>query len=305
MTSQWILGLNSAGFNTSCALLRNGETIAAVEEERLIREKRTRKFPSAGARWAMNHAAIDWDDLTAVAIAWNPAINLEGHNVAQSGRARYLGEIYYSVPSYLMSMKGELAADHSEQIINFKRGSPSRVIYIRHHLCHAASFFFSPFESAAIMTADAFGEKESTTFSVGLDNKITPVWAQEFPHSLGGYYSALTEYLGFEPQNDEWKLMGASSYGDPGRFLPALRELARLVPDNGFELDLSYFNFYQFHRPLRYTHRLETLLGIPPNLPGQSLDFPRVSHRGGAPRNGDGRVGAGARPPEVVVGEVR
>jgi carbamoyltransferase len=271
MDSQWILGLNSAGFNTSAALLHDGTIVAAVEEERLIREKKTRKFPSASIRWAMNKAGITWEGLNAVAIAWNPAINLEGHNAAQSARARYLGEILYSVPSHLISMRGELVGEHSEQVLEFQNGSSTRILYVRHHLSHAASFYFSPFDDAAIFTADAFGEKESTTFSTGVDRKIAPVWSQEFPHSLGGYYSALTEYLGFEPQNDEWKVMGASSYGDPDRFLGKLRELVQLVPDGGFELDLSYFNFYQFHRPLRYTPKMARLLDLPPNAPGQSL----------------------------------
>jgi carbamoyltransferase len=272
MASQWILGINSAGFNTSSALLCNAEIVAAVEEERLIREKRTRKFPSAGIRWAMNQAGIKWNDLAAVGIAWNPAINLESHNVAQSARARYLGETYYSVPSHLMALRGDVAGEYSEQLLNFQDGSPTRIVYVRHHLCHAANFYFSPFENAAILTADAFGEKESTTFSIGTDNRIEPVWAQEFPHSLGGYYSTLTEYLGFQAQSDEWKLMGASSYGDPQRFLPKLRELVKLIPDGGFELDLSYFNFYQFHRPLRYTPKLQELLGLPPNKAEQPLD---------------------------------
>jgi len=272
MDSQWILGLNSAGFNTSAALLRDGHIVAAVEEERLTREKKTRKFPSASIRWVMQQGGVTWADLAAVAIAWNPAINLEGHNAAQSARARYLGEILYSVPSHLISMRGDLVAEHCEQLLEFQNGPSTRIVYVRHHLSHASSFYFSPFADAAILTADAFGEKETTTFSTGAGKSLTPIWAQEFPHSLGGYYSTLTEYLGFEAQNDEWKVMGASSYGDPERFLGKLRELVHLLPDGGFELDLSYFNFYQFHRPLRYTPKMAQLLGLPPNPRGQTLD---------------------------------
>lgn len=272
MDSQWILGLNSAGFNTSAALLRDGHIVAAVEEERLTREKKTRRFPAASIRWVMQQGGVTWEDLAAVAIAWNPAINLEGHNAAQSARARYLGEILYSVPSHLISMRGDLVAEHSEQVLEFQKGRGTRVIYVRHHLSHAASFYFSPFADAAILTADAFGEKETTTFSIGSGASITPLWSQEFPHSLGAYYSTMTEYLGFEAQNDEWKVMGAGPYGDPARFLGKLRELVRLLPDGGFELDLSYFNFFQFHRPLRYSPKMAQLLGLPPNPRGQALD---------------------------------
>lgn len=272
MTSSWILGLNAFGFNTSAALLRDAEIFAAVEEERLIREKKTRKFPVTSVRWLMKQAGIDWGDVSAVGIAWNPSINLESHNAAQSGRARYQGELYYSAPSHLMMLRGDMAGEHTEQVLSFQNGPPTRVIYVRHHFCHAAGFYFSPFDDAAILTADAFGEKESTTFSIGTNNSIETVWAQEFPQSLGGYYSALTEYLGFEPQSDEWKLMGASSYGDPQRYLPKLREMVRLTPDGGFELDLSYFNFYQFHRPLRYTRKLQALVGVAPNPKAKPLD---------------------------------
>jgi len=271
MSEPWILGLNAVGFNTSSALLKGGEVFSAVEEERLLRDKRTRRFPSAGIKFHLDKAGIKLSNLKAIAVAWNPATNLEAHNASQSARPRYLGEIFYSVPSYLMSLQKSGAAETSRQTIALEDGTEIPIHYVRHHLCHAANFFSSPFEEAAILTADAFGEKQSTTFSIGKGTKIETIWSQDFPHSLGGYYSTLTEFLGFQAQNDEWKLMGASSYGNPAVFRDRLRKVVEFLPEAGFELDLSYFNFYQFHRPLRYTPKLAKLLGIEPNAQGRPL----------------------------------
>jgi carbamoyltransferase len=115
------------------------------------------------------------------------------------------------------------------------------------------------------MSIDAFGEKQSVLFAEGEDNKMRTLWSQEFPHSLGSFYAAMTEFLGFEPGSDEWKVMGASSYGDSNRYYDKLRGLFHLKDDCGFELDLSYFAHYQFHRPSMYSPKLAELLRLQPN----------------------------------------
>jgi carbamoyltransferase len=260
-----ILGLNSAGFNTSAALVIDGQLAFAVEEERLIREKRTRRFPIQGVRAALADAGLRFEDIDAVAVAWNPAVNLEAFNLPQSQRHRYLGEIFYNVPNYLMSLKSDNAASQAQQVIEFLDGSRLDITYVTHHLAHAATFFFSPFDRAAVLTVDAFGEKQSVLFAEGDGTRLQPLWSQEFPHSLGSFYSTMTEYLGFQPQSDEWKLMGASSYGDSNRFYDKVRSLFRLHDDGGFELDLSYFNHYQFHRPGLFTPKLVSHLNVCPN----------------------------------------
>lgn len=265
-----ILGINSTGFNTASCIIKNGKLISAVEEERIIREKRTRKFPIESIKYNLLKVGVSFDQLNTIAISWNPAINLEAHNLAQSERSRFLGEIFYSVPSHLLKLSKNKVGDISEQQIELSNKSKIKIIYIKHHFCHAANYFLSPFDEAAIMTVDAFGETNSTTFSIGKKNKIKNIWHQDFPHSLGGFYSTFTEFLGFKPQNDEWKLMGASSYGDPKRYLGKIRQLVNLN-NNGFELDLTYFNFYQFHRPNRFTIKLSKLLGINPNISGVPL----------------------------------
>jgi carbamoyltransferase len=265
MRSSAILGISPVGFNTSTTLLVDGRVDFAVEEERLNREKRTRRFPAAGISAALAHAGLKFDDVEAVAVSWNPAINLEHFNLAQSGRIRYPGEILYSVPNYLMRMSASKEAWLTEQDITYTDGNVLRTVFVDHHFAHAASFFVSPFDDAAILTIDAFGERPCVTFSRGQANRIERLWLQEFPHSLGAYYSTFTEFCGFSPQGDEWKLMGASPYGNAKRFLPKLRELFSLKEDGSFEIDLNCFNHYQFHRPHYYSPKMAEHLGIPPN----------------------------------------
>jgi carbamoyltransferase len=265
-----ILGLNSAGIGTSSALVIDGKLVFAVEEERLNREKRTRQFPVRGIKEALQFADISFEDLDAVAIAWNPAVNLEAFNPQQSRSARYLGEIFYNVPNHLMTFKRDSSPLFSEQSIRFEDGREIQIYYVLHHLAHASAFFVSPFENAAVLAVDAFGEKNSFLAAVGEGNTLKTQFTQEFPHSLGSFYSAMTEYIGFSPKSDEWKLMGAGSYGDPDRFYKELRSLVSLKK-NGFELDLSYFNHYQFHRPFLYTPKLSQLLNLPPNTQGAEL----------------------------------
>jgi len=259
-----ILGLNSGGPNTAAVLLVDGKVIFAVEEERLIREKQTRRFPSNAIKMILEFAGMKLEDIDAVAINWNPAINLEAPNVPQNQRARYMGEIYSQIPYHLMSLKSDNLSSWSRQTIHFLDNSEIDIHYIPHHISHASCFFCSPFEEAAVLITDAFGEKNSITFYEGKGNRLENIWSQEFPHSLGSFYSVLTEYLGFVPSSEEWKLMGASSYGKSEKYFDRLLSTVKLKNDGGFELDLTYFNHYQFYRPRMFTSKLSQLFEIAP-----------------------------------------
>lgn len=271
MSKDTILGLNCSGFNSSCAFVRDGKVLFAVEEERMIRQKRTRLFPKSGIQYGFKKLELELEDLECIAIGWNPVVNLETFNGAHANNLRFLGELFCSAPLNLMSLQDRESGLHSSQCLTLDNGKEIKIHYVNHHLCHASSFYLSQFEEASILTVDAFGEKQCCTFAEAKNSSIEQIWSQEFPHSLGAFYSTMTEFLGFRAQSDEWKLMGASSFGDPSRFLPKLREVFQLETDGGFELDLRYFNFYQFHRPRRYTAKLENLLEIEPLDPGLPL----------------------------------
>jgi len=272
MTNSTILGLNAIGFNTASALIVNGKCEFAVEEERLTREKRTRRFPESGIRTALAYSDISLNEVDTVAIAWNPAINLEAHRATESGQPRFLGEIFYSVPSNLMALNpNKKEIQISKQSILYHDGQELSISYVNHHIAHAASFFVSPFEKAAILTIDAFGEKHSVTFSCGTDNQLKQLWGQQFPHTLGSFYSSMTAFCGFRPQAEEWKLMGASGYGDPSTFYSPLRALFHLEESVGFKMDLSVFNFHQFHLPGFFNEKLESHLGLSANTKNTPL----------------------------------
>lgn len=271
-----VLGLNAVGFNTSTSLIRDGRLVFAVEEERLVRDKRTRRFPAAGIQAALDWADLRPGDVERIAVSWNPAINLEAHSAAQSGLPRYLPEMLYSIPSNLMRVGARRDPLMVSQRLTFGDGGPPiDVDYQRHHECHAAAAFLSPFEESAVLTVDGFGEAQCATISKFEGETLSPLWEQNFPQSLGALYSAFTSFCGFKPQSDEWKLMGAAPYGDPTRFRAKVSELVRIDPSGGFELDLSVFEHYQFHRPGYFNSGLAAHLGVAPRL-GESEPLAQV-----------------------------
>ena len=261
----YILGLNAIGFNTSASLLKNGKLIGAIEEERLTRNKRTRSFPNLSIEYLLKKNNLSFEDINAVGISWNPTINLEKFDKANSTNHSYIPNILHTVPSNLMHFSNRKTFRYFKQELSIKKNKKIPIYYINHHYCHAANFFVSPFKNSSILTVDAFGEKQSVGFFKGKNNEINSIWSQEFPHSLGAFYSTFTEICGFKPQNDEWKLMGAAAYGNKNIYYKKIRNLVSLIPDTGFELDLKFFNHYMFHRPHYFNKKLLSYLEIKQN----------------------------------------
>ena len=262
--SPYILGLNALGFNTSASLLKNNEIVGALEEERLIREKRTRKFPINSIKYLLNKEKISFEDLGAIAISWNPGINLEKFDYKKSDNLSYIPDLLHSIPNFIISNLKNIDQDYFKQEIKIGQ-KKLPIYYIKHHICHSANYYLSPFNSSSTLTVDAFGEKQSTGF-FRCSKNIKELKSQEFPHSLGSFYSTFTEFCGFKPQSDEWKLMGASAYGDESKYYKKIRDLVFLIPEGGFELNLKYFNYYQFHRPNYYNSNLSNYLSLKPNF---------------------------------------
>jgi carbamoyltransferase len=267
-----ILGVNMSGRDSSAALLRDGRIAFAVREERLNREKKTRRFPMLSIGAALAAAGARLQDVERVAVSWNPALNMERFNSAQSGVARYKPEHLYAVPNHLFMLLPPATSTLTEQRFHFPDQRSLDIAYVNHHVAHAAdTFLLSPFEDAAILILDAYGEKDSVTFARGRGTSVTVLETIPFPHSLGSFYGTLTQFLGFTPDSDEWKVMGASPYGDPGRYYDALRRTIVLRDNGRFELDLSYFDFPTFTRPTMYGDKLTAALG-PPRQPTEELE---------------------------------
>lgn len=256
----YILGIKNAGNDTSCALMKDGKIVGAICEERLTREKRTKKFPINALRYCLDNENITLKEISHVVIPWNPGINLERMNVSQSQTARFIPEFLYSVPNYLITNMGDQAVSIRQEI-NFE-GANITVHYLNHHLCHAAfPYFTSNFKDSLILSVDAWGESASTLLARGIDGKIEKIWEMEFPQSLGMFYETMTQYLGFTPQNDEWKVMGASSYGDKEKYKDKILKLIYPTINGRFEMDLSYFDFMSFTKKFQFSNKMIELLG--------------------------------------------
>lgn len=258
-----ILGINMSCLDTSAVLLRDGAVAFAVREERLTRRKKTRDFPLNAVEMCLKSAGARIEDMDSVAVSWNPAINMERLNAAQSGVARYKPEHFYGVPSYLFTLCEERATEFSLQEFAFRNGKRLKIHYLDHHRCHAAdAFYLSPFDEAAVLTMDAYGEKDSAAFWVGRGGELRLLRSIEFPHSIGSFYGTFTQFLGFTPDSDEWKVMGASAFGNPDRYLDTVRKMLHLTPD-GIEIDVSYFYYPMGSRPTAYSEKFVREMGAP------------------------------------------
>jgi carbamoyltransferase len=234
-----ILGLNAFHGDAAAALVVDGELVNAVEEERLNRVKHCAGFPELAARWCLEDAGLKPGDLDHIAIGRDPKANLRAKvvtTILNRPSPRYVMERFRNATK--VRDVRELLAD----AFGVKsEGLHAAVHNVEHHLAHAASaFFVSPFDEAAVLTLDGFGDFASTMLAHGRDNSLEVLERVLFPHSLGIFYTAVTQWLGFQKYGDEGKVMGLAPYGSPERHLPQMRELVKLDGDL-FELGLDYF----------------------------------------------------------------
>ena len=263
-----ILGINHSN-DSAAALVVDGRVIAASQEERFTRLKHDASFPDKAIDFCLKTGGLKLGDLDAVAFFWNPGIHAEAPPRRFVSSIRHHLEYLHVAPARLVPKLGEPVAS-VEQTLHLASGKKLAIHYITHHLCHAAAAFFtSPFEEAAILTADGYGERQSTTIYRGQGNTVEMLAEIDFPHSIGSLYAALTDYLGFRANSGEGKVMGLASYGRPSEYVDKLFELIELTP-RGFELDLSYFEYFH-DRPHRYSQKLVELLG-PPRVPESAID---------------------------------
>jgi len=227
-----ILGLNAYHPDASAALVVDGELVAAAEEERFTRVKHVAGFPALAAAWCLEHAGLDAGDLDHVAIGRDPRANL----VQTAGLVRNPGYVSGRLRSRrtVRGVRDDLAQalGAGKLRANFHN--------VEHHQAHVASaFFVSPFDQAVVVSLDGFGDFASVMIAVGRGNRLEVLDRVLFPHSLGIYYTAVTQWLGFPKYGDEGKVMGLAPYGDADVRRTQMRDLLRL--DGLFELNLSYF----------------------------------------------------------------
>jgi carbamoyltransferase len=236
-----ILGLNVYHGDAAAALVVDGELVAAVEEERFTRLKHVAGFPAQAAAWCLEDASLTAADLDHVAVGRDPRANL-GAKVQQTLR-RLRNPAYVTARLRNMAKVREVRDDLAAALGVEKDRLRAKFHNVEHHQAHAASaFFVSPFDEAAILTLDGFGDFASALLAVGEGNRFEILDRVVFPHSLGIFYTALTQWLGFPKYGDEGKVMGLAPYGDAEVHRAQMQDLVRL--EGLFELNLEYFTHH-------------------------------------------------------------
>ncbi len=233
----YILGLNAYHGDAAACLVKDGELVAAVEEERFRRIKHWGGFPSESIRYCLKEAGISLGDVAHVAV----------NSDNKANRWRKVAYVLTSgvSPGYVLKrlrnrgdradVAGNLAHDLPEQEF---RGT---VHAVEHHLCHLASaFLVSPFEKAVAVSVDGFGDFSSAAWGLGQGGKLDVDGRVFFPHSLGVFYEAMTQFIGFPHYGDEYKVMGLAPYGEPS-LVDKMADIVKLKNDGSFALNLRYF----------------------------------------------------------------
>ena len=242
-----ILGISAYYHDSAAALMRDGELVAAAQEERFTRKKHDPGFPRHAIEYCLQETGQSLADIDHIVFYDKPLVKFERLletylSYAPNGIRSFIAAmpIWLKEKLYLKTtLKREFSA-----LGNCKADDLPKLMFAEHHQSHAASaFYFSPFDSAAVLCLDGVGEWATTSAWLGKGNSIDPLWEIDFPHSLGLLYSAFTYFTGFKVNSGEYKLMGLAPYGEPKYVDLILDNLLDLKEDGTFRLDMSYFNY--------------------------------------------------------------
>ena len=243
----YIIGLSAFYHDSAACLLKDGEIVAAAQEERFTRKKHDAGFPCNAINYCLKEANVVSEQIENVVFYEKPFIKFE----------RLLETYLAFAPKGFMSFSKSMPLWIKDKLfqkyilvkelsktLGDKVNWQERLLFSEHHLSHAASAYYpSPFKSAAVLTLDGVGEWTTTSYSLGKDNKLKLVKEIKFPHSIGLLYSAFTYYTGFKVNSGEYKVMGLAPYGEPC-YADLIREKLITVADDGsFQLDMSYFDY--------------------------------------------------------------
>ena len=253
----YVLGVSAFYHDSAAVLVRDGDIIAAAQEERFSRKKHDPRFPQRAINYCLGEAFIEPSELDAVVFYDNPLLTFDrvtknAVSVAPAGREQFVAGC-----RTLLGTKACL-----EQQFEACLGLVPRLLVTPHHMAHAASCFYpSPFENAAILTIDGVGEWATCTLGIGRGSRIELLQELTYPHSLGLLYSAFTSYCGFKVNSGEYKLMGLAPYGEP-RYAKLIRDLLIDIRDDGsFRLNTSMFGYLD--SPFMTNPRFDELFGGP------------------------------------------
>ena len=243
----YLLGISAFYHDSAACLLKNGEIIAAAQEERFTRKKHDARFPHHAIQYCLKEASISACQIDYVVFYEKPFVKFErlletylafapkGFRSFAKAMPLWIKDKLFQKSALIKELKSKVGEN-----INWRE----RLLFSEHHLSHAASAYYpSPFESAAVLTLDGVGEWTTTSLAVGNGHNLRVVKEIHFPHSIGLLYSAFTYYTGFKVNSGEYKVMGLAPYGEP-RYADLIKEKLITVADDGsFQLDMSYFDY--------------------------------------------------------------
>ncbi len=234
-----ILGIGGYTFDAAACLIQNGVLKTALEEERFSRQKHHQGMPFKSIEKCLELNDITMNDVDYISFCYKPAQRILKRIPYRLGKF-----IKHPVWSYRIIMHEIAFVQNFLRELKMIKGDKTKIIYPGHHLCHAASsYLVSPFDKSAIMTIDQRGEWETTVLSIGEGNKIKTIKAVNYPHSLGIFYAAITHFLGFKPDCDEYKVMGLSAYGKP-TYLSKMRSVLYPEAEGSFRINLAYLSYH-------------------------------------------------------------
>jgi carbamoyltransferase len=261
----YILGISAYYHDSAACLVKDGEIIAAAQEERFTRIKHDQSFPTNAIRYCMKEAGISGADLEYVSFYDKPFLKFE--RILDT----YLAYAPTGISSFLKAIPLWIKKKiWIKELIRGELNYSGKIIFPEHHESHAAAAFFpSPFSEAAFLTLDGVGEWSTASFGIGKDNRVELLADIQFPHSIGLLYSAFTYYTGFKVNSGEYKVMGLAPYGEPKYKDLIYEHLIDVRDDGSFMMNMDYFNYCA---GLTMTNsKFHQLFGGPPRAPEGKL----------------------------------
>ena len=272
LLKMYILGISAFYHDSAACLIKDGELVAAAQEERFTRKKHDPSFPKNAVAFCLKHAGISNMHITNVVFYEKPFLKFERLlETYLSFAPKGFTSFAKAIPLWIKDKLFQKSILIKELRTNFGDDVDwnKRILFSEHHLSHAASAFYpSPFERVVVVTLDGVGEWTTSSMAIGDKNNLNIIKEIHFPHSIGLLYSAFTYYTGFKVNSGEYKVMGLAPYGQP-KYVDSINELIQVAEDGSFQLDMSYFSFAT---GLKMTNKkFDKLFGGPPRKPESKI----------------------------------
>lgn len=255
------LGISAFFHDSAACLVKNGKVVAAAEEERFTEIKHDSSFPTNAINWLLEYTNTSIDDIDVVCWYEDP--------VKKDKRVYKTFNRHFFKTFKLRRKYSRDRKLRNPKLLLANIGYHGNIEYIDHHRSHAAfSYLTSNFEESAVLTVDGVGEQETITIWKGEKDQLTKLYSENFPNSLGLLYSTITAYLGFKPNEGEYKVMGLAPYGDPSVYF---KKLLKVFPKNNLEVNQKYFT-WEYSDQIMFNKHLANLLQLLPRLPEEPVE---------------------------------